>query len=254
MLVRRAINQVRRQDWAALASELIIVVVGIFIAIQVDRWWAHQDDLRQEQLYIARLISDVERDVFAIEDSTSLATHRLSLSNLLIEAAVDPGVARRQPADFMTAVHQSSFTHTPSLNTDTFEELRSTGSLGLLRNDELKSALFEYYRYDEGQRQYMSLQLMTEFRHFTLAAGILSNEQYVWMQDEMGYVSPNSRPNVEFTAVQLEDLFEAANRLKESANFVAWLPEGRSMQLELIDTHKRRLQRADALLDLLQTE
>ena len=62
MLIRRIIDRIRQQDWSALLSELIIVVVGIFIAIQVDAWWKHQDDLRQEQIYIERLTEDVGRD------------------------------------------------------------------------------------------------------------------------------------------------------------------------------------------------
>ena len=253
MLINRMINRFRAQDWVALCSELIIVVVGIFIAIQVDSWWKHRDELQQERLYIARLLEDVERDESAINHAISLARYRFSLSDLLIAAAVDPEIVLRRPVEFMIAVQQSSFTHTPSLNTDTFEELRATGGLSLLRNEELKSALFEYYRYDESQRQYLSLQLMTEFRHFELAAGILTNEQYVWLQDEIGYVSPGVPTDVEFTAAQLDALVEAAQRLKNSPDFIAWLPESRSMQIELASTHENRLQRATALLEILKS-
>ena len=152
----------------------------------------------------------------------------------------------------MAAIQQSTYTNTPSLNSDTFEELRATGGLGLLRNEELKAALFEYYRYDHSQRQYLSLQLMTEFRHFELATGILSNEQYVWMQDEIGYVSPANPIEAEFTPDQLDSLVAAAERIKDSPEFVAWLPEGRGMQLELIETHQGRLERANALLVILR--
>ena len=252
MLINRMINRFRAQDWVALCSELIIVVVGIFIAIQVDSWWKHRDELQQERLYIARLLEDVERDESAINHAISLARYRFSLSELLMDAAVDPEIVLRRPAEFMIAVQQSSFTYTPSLNTDTFEELRATGKLGLLRNDELKSALFEYYRYDENLRQYLSLQLMTEFRHFELAAGILNNEQYVWMQDEIGYVSVSPPSGIEFTTAQLAALAEATQRLKDSPDFVAWLPEARSMQMELAGTHEGRLQRATALLTILR--
>ncbi len=252
MLINRVINRFRAQDWVALVSELIIVVVGIFIAIQADSWWQHQDELQQENRYIARLLEDIERDEAAINHAISLATYRLSLADLLMDAAVDPRIVLRRPAEFMIAVQQSAFTYTPSLNTDTFEELRATGKLALLRNDKLKSALFEYYRYDESQRQYLSLQLMTEFRHFELAAGILTNEQYVWMQDEIGYVSPGVPSDIEVTAAQLDALVEAAQRLKDSPDFVAWLPEARSMQIELADTHESRLRRAHALLTILK--
>ena len=254
MLIRRAIESVRTQNWSALLSELVIVVLGIFIAIQVDSWWQGQDDLRQEQSYISRLTQDVGKDIESIEFSISLAEYRLTLANTLIAAADDPTIASSKPVEFMTAVHQSAFTHTPSLNTDTFDELRSTGGLQLLREDAIKAALFEYHRYDQMMLQYQSLQLMTEFRHFELASGVLSNEQYVWMQDELGYVSPSTKPDVTFTDIQLSELEKAAKRISASTDLVAWLPESRSMQLELIDTHKSRLQRAKELLELLRNQ
>ena len=73
MIIRRFINQFRSQDWPALFAELVIVVVGIFIAIQVENWREHHADLRQEQAYIARLAGDIERDIEAIGFSISLA-------------------------------------------------------------------------------------------------------------------------------------------------------------------------------------
>ena len=188
----------------------------------------------------------------SIASSIALAEFRYSLSNLLIAAAANPELVRQRPAEFMAAIQQSAYTNTPSLNSDTFEELRATGGLGLLRDEELKAALFEYYRYDHSQRQYLSLQLMTEFRHFELASGILTNDQYVWLQDEIGFVSPANPVDVEFTTEQLDGIVDAAQRIKESPEFVAWLPEGRGLQLELIDTHKGRLERANALLDILR--
>ena len=254
MIIRRTIDSARTQDWPALFSELIIVVVGIFIAIQVDSWWQGQENLQQEQVYVARLILDVENDIGSIEFAISLAEYRLTLADLLIAASSNPFVAREQPVDFMTAIHQSSFTHTPSLNTDTFEELRSIGGLRLLRDDALKAALFEYHRYDEMMRQYQSLQLMTEFRHLELAAGVLSTEQYVWMQNEMGYVSPFTRPAITFSQQQLDGLEDAANRISATPGFLEWLPESRSMQMELIDTHNRRLEHANKLLAILRSD
>lgn len=253
MIIKRITTRFLSQDWPALLAELLIVIVGIFIAIQVENWRAHREDLSQEQAYIARLAADIERDVEAIQFSISLAEHRLGLADLLIAVAREPELARQRPAAFITAVHQSSYTHTPSLHSATFEELRSTGGLGLLRDDALKTALFEYYRYDEAMRQYLNLQHMTEVRHFELAAGVLTNEQYVWMQDNIGYSSLGIRTDLVLTDVQLDGLVDAAHRLQSSSDFVEWLPEGRGMQLELIDTHRSRLSRAEALLTTLET-
>ena len=63
MLIRRVIGNVRSQDWSALVSELIIVILGIFIAIQADSWWQAHNDRKLEQQYVSRLIDDVSIDI-----------------------------------------------------------------------------------------------------------------------------------------------------------------------------------------------
>ena len=251
MVIRRIINRFRTRDWAALVSELVIVIVGIFIAIQVDRWWEQQDDLQREQLYIARLAEDIERDIEEITYSIDLAAFRLDFANLLIAASRDPEIARDQPERFLAAVHQAAFTHTPALSSDTFEELRSTGNLVLLRNGELKAALFEYYRYDEGQRQYQSLQLMTEIRHFEFAAKILSVEQHAWVQDNYYVFGPRTVADARYPDSDMPGVIEAARRLQNAPDFVAWLPQARGIQLDLTRTHSDRARLAEALLELL---
>ena len=251
MVIRRIINRFRTQDWTALVSELVIVVVGIFIAIQADRWWEQQDDLQREKLYIARLADDIERDIEAIIYSIDLAAFRLDFANLLISASRDPEIVLDQPEKFLAAVQQSAFTHTPALSSDTFEELRSTGNLDLLRSGELKAALFEYYRYDEGQRQYQSLQLMTEIRHFEFAAKILSVEQHVWVQDNYYVFGPRTVAGARYPDSGMPGVIEAARRLQNTPDFVAWLPEARGIQLDLTHTHTDRLRLAETLLELL---
>ncbi len=59
MILRRMANGIRQQDWFTVVLEVLIVVVGIFIGLQVDDW----NEARKEQAlardYLARLIFDV---------------------------------------------------------------------------------------------------------------------------------------------------------------------------------------------------
>jgi hypothetical protein len=133
-----------------------------------------------------------------------------------------------------------------------YEELRSTGSLGLLRDDRLKAALFDYYSYDDGQRQFQSLQIMTEIRHFELAAKILSNEQRVWVQNNYYVFGPRTVDGAICSESKIDAVADAARRLQDSPDFIAWLPEARGMQLDLMKTNEFRLQRAESLLSILR--
>jgi hypothetical protein len=252
MFTRRVVERLRAQDWVAVLLELIIVVIGIFIAIQVDRWWADRDRELREHQYVVRLKEDIVRDSVSLTHSIQLAEQRQQFADLLIQAAEDPEVVEERPVEFMIAVHQSAYTATPALNSDTMEELRSTGNLGLLTNESLKSALFDYYRYDEASRQYLSLQLMTEFKHFELAAGILTNRQITWLWDNVGIVDSSDMETATHQEVELQSVRSAARRLREKPEFVAWLPEARGMQTELIFTHGHRLAKAEALLAILR--
>ena len=234
-------------------SELLVVVAGIFIALQVDNWQTEQRNLVDEQNYILRLIDDMESDIDSIDRSIDLAQLRREFADILLNVANNSLDPSNRPLDFMVAVHQAAYTSTPTLRTDTFEELRSTGRIGLLRDNTLKSALFEYYRFDLTQRQYLPLQLMTEFKHFELSAGVLTNEQIVWLQDNVSIVWREKMATLDQKAVDVSAVVEAASRLRANSALVAWLTEARNMQNELSDTHTNRKTRAVALLGLLKT-
>lgn len=51
MILRRVIAHFRQQEWTAIATDFVIVVVGVFIGIQMANWNA----TRAERLRIADL-------------------------------------------------------------------------------------------------------------------------------------------------------------------------------------------------------
>lgn len=144
------------------------------------------------------MISDIEEDVADLEQAVSLA----------------------HPAKFLAAVSQSAFTYTPSLVAHTYEDLRSTGNLKLIQDNDIKGRLRKYYSYDESQRQFISLNLMIEFRYFELSAGIVIIDQYRLVQDRWFIVTPKN-------LAELEDV--EPDRL----------PKLRGLQADQIKAHQR---------------
>ena len=254
MLIRRTIESVRTQNWSALLSELVIVVLGIFIAIQVDSWWQGQADLRQEQVYIQRLIADFDKDRIILADSVELAKIRRGYADLLIEVASNPSAARQQPGKFLAAIDQAAYTYTPAVNNHTFEELRSTGNIGLLRNAELKSALFGYYQYDETTQQWIELFLKVEFEHFRLSAGILDNDIHIWTQDYIESIGPAGASTPDIPDSLMPTVMTAAQRLSEKPELVAFLPRSRRVQIDLMKMNGQRKKLAEQILAILRDE
>ncbi len=59
MILRRLAQSIRKQDWFAVAIEFIIVVTGIFVALQVTEWNEQRQLREREHNYLVRLAEDV---------------------------------------------------------------------------------------------------------------------------------------------------------------------------------------------------
>jgi len=253
MLVRRLIDHFRRHDWLVVAVEMLVVVVGILLAFQVDRWWEQQGERVQEVEYVARLANDIESDIPIIQQAIELAKLRKEMADLLMRVAEKPTTAYENPIRFIVAVHQAAFTYSPNLTNHTFDDLRSTGNLRLLRDPEIKKALFNYYDFDQDQNQYRPLQFLSEQRHFELAAGILSYDQARLVQDTWYVVSPGELDNFDNSLLKLDEVRATVQRFVERGALIGWLPEIRHLQNEQHLVNEDRLARARSVLKLLRS-
>jgi hypothetical protein len=251
VITRRIARYIREHDWFAVLIEIVVVMVGLMLAFQLDGWVEQRGERQKEAEYVQRLISDLETDVAAIQNAVDIASMRLRLADLLMEVSRDPAVASTRPTEFIGAINQAAFTYTPSLTSHTFEDLRSTGNMRLLLDQELKDALYDYYGFDQSQRQFRPIQFSTEHRHFELAAGVLSHAQEVFAQDALGFFDPRDMDSVENIETDLEQVRAAAQRFAERPELIAWLPQVRHLQIEQMKVHQYRLDRGKTVLDAL---
>ena len=59
MLLRRMIEHVKAQNWTAVALDLIIVVVGVFLGIQLGNWNERLNDKQRAGNYRERLVQEM---------------------------------------------------------------------------------------------------------------------------------------------------------------------------------------------------
>ena len=251
-MLKRIAAYIKNHDWFAVVVEVFVIMIGLMLALQLDRWREHREELELEQVYLDRLAADITADVPDIEMAIELQSMRLQFVHLLMDVAENADAALDQPFVFFGAVDQAAYTYTPSLTNHTFENLRTTGDLRLIRSDAIREKLFEYYNYDQTQRQYRPLQFTTESRHFELAAGVLDRKQITYIQDRYLFFRPDDLDEVPQIDVEEFRVEEAAKRLGDKADLIAWLPYIRSMQMEQIEAHQARLRRAHDALEVLQ--
>ena len=134
-------------------GEVVLIVVGILIAVQIGEWNQDRADTRLEYSYIEQLILNFESDTGRAETQTETNNLRIHFVDILMQAEEDPNSVRGHAVEFLAAIAQVTSPSEEPLSSGSFDELQSTGHLKLL-DPELKKKLFDYYRAESRMRQF----------------------------------------------------------------------------------------------------
>ena len=82
MILRKLAESIRSQDWFVVIIEILIVVVGIFLGLQVDDWNQQRKDRADEQVFL-------ETDVALLNNGLRLPL-LMALSCTIGDSAIEP--------------------------------------------------------------------------------------------------------------------------------------------------------------------
>ena len=176
MLLRRIAQHLKSENWVAVVLDLLVVVVGIVIAFQVERWYEGRRDLEVEQSYLRRLRADLETEMEQFEEIVTRTGTRLEQCRILEAAFADPAKAAEQPMEFVIAMERVTWRSFPVITAYTYGELVSSGRMTLLRSQDLRLRLAEYYTLLEETRR-LGLEEDDQDKFRDLTVGLLSAEQ-----------------------------------------------------------------------------
>ncbi len=201
---------------------IILVVVGILIALQVNNWNIERAEAKLAQKYIERLIESVESDIGRFEGNIEQAKLKLGFVDFVAAAAEDPEIVRDRTAEFLFAVFYAPGGARAPLSSATYEEMVSNGFLRLL-NDELKESVYNYYRRDRQIRDFNDFEA-DKFQYRELSAGVITYAQSSWMKDHFAEVFPSSMSTIQALTYDEDSVVEAARRLQDNKALIDWLP------------------------------
>jgi hypothetical protein len=125
-------------------GEIVLVVIGILIALQIDTWNEAYKDRQLEDVYYCKLLEDVTQDQALVEKLVADNQERIKWVNQSIHLLQQKQVNREELAKTMRgAINLIRFNFEPSLSA--FEDLKSSGKLAILRDFETKKKLLNYY-------------------------------------------------------------------------------------------------------------
>ncbi len=133
-----------RIDWSRAVGEFLIIVMGVLSALAVDEWRGEYNDRKTEAEYLDRLRVDIQRDIEKFSSEILVLEKKAEFLQSLLDKTTDSKFSE-DPIGLMEAKVYSSFRGMPASVSTTFDELKSTGRLALIRDLQIRNAMSEYY-------------------------------------------------------------------------------------------------------------
>ncbi|MGA9423374.1 MAG: hypothetical protein WBW61_13520 [Rhodanobacteraceae bacterium] len=151
MILRRVISHMKSQHWTGVVIELVIVVLGVFIGLQVDNWNQARSDVRLGHDYVRRLTRDLTENLAGVR---AQAAYYAAVADSVRET--DALLTKADPDPRMLIVHayRASETIYTAPVRATWDQIVSSGHLGLLPRAAVESGLSQYYAFDVARSMY----------------------------------------------------------------------------------------------------
>src|SRR3970040_1708301 len=131
MLLRRFLEHVRSENWLAVVLDLLVVIVGLFLGLQIDTWWEGQKDARLEVAYLLDIQEDLELNKSRLNES--IAESESVIRNMLVlqkqSALSPPGLSVTELNEKFSSI-QSMPTFIPV--TRAYTNLNGSGDIKLI--------------------------------------------------------------------------------------------------------------------------
>jgi hypothetical protein len=144
VILRRLANALTKQDWFTVLLEILIVVVGIFIGLQVDDW----NEDRKLQAVVVGNLSGLAYDFATNRDLLEDVRDRHRQSTRAIEDILmlgsDPGNELSHD-EFYKKMRWASATRKFTVVSRTYDSLISAGLVEVIPSEDLKTAIADFY-------------------------------------------------------------------------------------------------------------
>jgi hypothetical protein len=125
-------------------GEIILVVIGILIALQLNEWNDHRKQIILEDEYYCRLVDDVKLDKQQIQNLLLQAEERLVASNKSVRLLLDDGSKKVDIGSQITLSTMAIYSDFGP-NNAAYEDLKSGANLNIISDKSIIKALNHYF-------------------------------------------------------------------------------------------------------------
>lgn len=143
MILRRLAQSLKAQNWTAIWIEFILLVAGVFLGIQVSNWNQERELAKKAQVFTERLRNDLRVEVWRF--SALDYYYRDVGENVRKTLAALEGRTPLSNEDLVVAAYRATQYSEFVQYRATFDELLSTGNIGLISDLRLRRMATEVY-------------------------------------------------------------------------------------------------------------
>jgi hypothetical protein len=129
-------------------GEIILVVIGILIALQINNYNETRKSRNLESEYIVRLLEDLREDEAIIQAVLNYQLEVTFHAKKAMEIFENRDDKKFNPVENLINLYQASQILDPSPASSSYKELIASGQINLLEDDDLKTAMIRYYEID----------------------------------------------------------------------------------------------------------
>lgn len=143
MILRRVVGHLGRQDWTAVAIELVVVVLGVFIGLQASNWNEQWEIDAKAAHFAESLKADMRAEAWGYEYQIHYYGNVLSNAERAVDALA--GDAPLSDEALLISAFRATQYNENIRRRATYDELTSTGSIGLIRDRVLRETAMRLY-------------------------------------------------------------------------------------------------------------
>ena len=143
MILRRLSQSLKTQNLTAIWIEFILLVVGVFLGIQVANWNEERELNKQSEIFTARLREDLRTEAWNYVTLNGYYGNVLSNAERTL-AALEEDAPMSDEALIIAAYRATQYGEAVRYRS-TYDELTSTGSLGLIKDPMLRKTALQIY-------------------------------------------------------------------------------------------------------------
>ena len=175
MLLRRYMEHLRDQNWTAVWLDLVVVVLGIFLGMQVTQWSHDRADRQQEKIHLERLEQALDSNVDQLEKAIALQSALLENHARVIDLLKKGSWIETEDQFVRDNIVKITFWRAIDFDLGVITSLTSSGEINLIQNTDVQEAAFRILASDatlDSQLDYWRNWYVDWFFGFTSAIGV----------------------------------------------------------------------------------